>query len=90
MLRLPDYLTNDNLGCYRLKLLPTCQPLYCIFIENVCQAYPKGDQIVCCAGPMRVSYTDFSLCSTIWLVVLPVVRIDGSSPSVKKKVTIFN
>jgi hypothetical protein len=39
---------------------------------------------------MRVGSTDFSLGCTIWLVVLPVTKIDGSSPSVKKKVTVFN
>ena len=36
------------------------------FIKKVCLAQPNGGQVVCCAGPMRVSYTDFLLCCTIW------------------------
>ena len=80
MFRLPDCLTGDNLRLNRLKLLQTWQPLCCFFVKNVCLAQPKGGQVVCCAGPMRVNTTDCWLCCTIWdgAIWFPVRRYRGN------------
>ncbi len=64
MFRLPNGLTGDHLRCKRLRHCKRDNRYIVYFSKNICPAQPQGGQVVCCAGPKRVSCTGFWLCCT--------------------------